>query len=112
MFDMMKMMGKVKEMQEKMKLAQDSLTEIVVEAESGAGMVKATVNGKKELISVNIDSSLLNQDDKEMVQDLVVAATNKALAEADIQAKEKLKASTEGMMPNIPGFDLGNMFNG
>ena len=112
MFDMMKMMGKVKEMQEKMKVAQDSLTEIVVEAESGAGMVKATVNGKKELISVNIDSALLNQDDKEMVQDLVVAATNKALAEADIQAKEKLKQSTEGMMPNIPGFDLGNMFNG
>tara|TARA_R110002073_G_scaffold129766_1_gene276201 strand:- start:511 stop:849 length:339 start_codon:yes stop_codon:yes gene_type:complete len=112
MFDMMKMMGKVKEMQEKMKLAQDSLAEIVVEAESGAGMVKATVNGKKELISVNIDSALLNQDDKEMVQDLVVAATNKALAEADIQAKEKLKESTEGMMPNIPGFDMGNMFNG
>jgi len=112
MFDMMKMMGKVKEMQEKMKVAQDSLAEIVVEAESGAGMVKATVNGKKELISVNIDSALLNQDDKEMVQDLVVAATNKALAEADIQAKEKLKASTEGMMPNIPGFDMGNMFNG
>ncbi|MEQ6120242.1 YbaB/EbfC family nucleoid-associated protein [Reichenbachiella sp. MALMAid0571] len=112
MFDMMKMMGKVKEMQEKMKIAQESLAEIVVEAESGAGMVKATVNGKKELVSVNIDSALLNLEDKEMVQDLVVAATNKALAEADIKAKEKLKESTEGMMPNIPGFDLGNMFNG
>lgn len=112
MFDMMKMMGKVKEMQEKMKAAQDSLGEIVVEAESGAGMVKATVNGKKELISVHIDSSLLKEEDKDMVQDLVVAATNKALAEADIQAKEKMKESTEGMVPNIPGFDLGKMFNG
>ncbi|MEQ9288302.1 MAG: YbaB/EbfC family nucleoid-associated protein [Cyclobacteriaceae bacterium] len=112
MFDMMKMMGKVKEMQEKMKAAQEELGEIVVEAESGAGMVKATVNGKKELISVDIDSSLLKEEDKEMVQDLVVAATNKALAEADIQAKEKMKESTEGMMPNIPGVDLGKMFNG
>lgn len=112
MFDMMKMMGKVKEMQEKMKAAQEELGKIVVEAESGAGMVKATVNGKKELISVDIDSSLLKEEDKEMVQDLVVAATNKALAEADIQAKEKMKESTEGMMPNIPGVDLGKMFNG
>jgi DNA-binding YbaB/EbfC family protein len=111
MFDMMNMMGKVKEMQEKMKAAQESLAEIIVEGESGAGMVKAKVNGKKELISIDIDSALLKEEDKEMVQDLIVAATNKALTEADIQSKEKLKESTEGMMPNIPGFDMGTMFN-
>ena len=108
---MMSMMGKVKEMQEKIKVAQESLAEIIVEGESGAGMVKAKVNGKKELISIDIDASLMKEEDKEMVQDLVVAATNKALTEADIQSKEKLKESTEGMMPNIPGFDLGKMFN-
>lgn len=111
MLDMMNMMSKVKEMQEKMKIAQESLAEIIVEGESGAGMVKAKVNGKKELISIDIDASLMKEEDKEMVQDLVVAATNKALAEADIQSKEKLKESTEGMMPNIPGFDIGKMFN-
>ncbi|MFT7033827.1 MAG: DNA-binding YbaB/EbfC family protein [Cyclobacteriaceae bacterium] len=111
MFDMMNMMGKVKEMQEKMKVAQESLAEIIVEGESGAGMVKAKVNGKKELISIDIDSALFKEEDKEMVQDLIVAATNKALTEADIQSKEKLKESTEGMMPNIPGFDIGKMFN-
>lgn len=108
---MMNMMGKVKEMQEKMKVAQESLAEIIVEGESGAGMVKAKVNGKKELISIDIDSALFKEEDKEMVQDLIVAATNKALTEADIQSKEKLKESTEGMMPNIPGFDIGKMFN-
>ena len=112
MFDMMKMMGKVKEMQDKMKEAQDSLADITTEGESGAGMVKATVNGKKELVSIDIDPALLNKDDKEMVQDLVVAAANKALAEADEKAKQKLKESTEGMMPNIPGFDMSKMFNG
>ncbi|MFY0652044.1 MAG: YbaB/EbfC family nucleoid-associated protein [Cyclobacteriaceae bacterium] len=112
MFDMMKMMGKVKEMQEKVQQAQESLSEIVVEAEAGAGMVRATVNGKKELISVDIDASIMKEEDKEIVQDLIVAAANKALAEADIKGKEKLKQSTEGMMPNIPGFDMGNMFNG
>ena len=112
MFDMMKMMGKVKEMQEKMKETQESLTDIVVEGESGAGMVRAKANGKKELISIDIDPSLLTKDDKEMVQDLVVAAANKALAEADMRSKQKLKESTEGMMPNIPGFDMSKMFNG
>ena len=112
MLDMMKMMGKVKEVQEKMKEAQENLKHVKETGEAGAGMVKATVNGKKELVSIDIDPALLNKDDKEMVQDLVVAAANKALAEADEKAKQKLKESTEGMMPNIPGFDMSKMFNG
>lgn len=112
MFDMMKMMGKVKELQEKMKEAQESLAQLRAEGESGAGMVKAIVNGKKEIISIDIDPSLLKKEDKEMVQDLVVAAINKANQEADILAKDHIKQNTEGLMPNIPGFDMGNMFNG
>ena len=91
MFDMMKMMGKVKEVQEKMKEAQDNLRHITETGESGAGMVKATVNGKKEVISVEIDESLITKDDKEMMQDLVVAAVNKALENVDVKAKEEIK---------------------
>ena len=109
MFDMMKMMGKVKEMQARMKEAQEKLADIKVEAESGAGMVKAVVNGQKKLISVEIDESLLTPGDREMLQDLVVAAVNKATDEAEIRAKEEIKRSTEGIMPNIPGLDLGGM---
>ena len=109
---MMKMMGKVKEVQEKMKEAQAALSQIEVEGESGAGLVKAIVNGQKKVISVSIDDSLVNTADKEIVQDLVVAAINKAMDEADILVKEHMKKHTEGIMPNIPGFDLGNMFNG
>lgn len=112
MFDMMKMMGKVKEVQEKMKEAQSTLSQIEVEGESGAGLVKATVNGQKKVIKVTIDDSLVNSADKEIVQDLIVAAINKAMEEADLLAKEHIQKQTEGMMPNIPGFDLGNMFNG
>jgi len=108
MFDMMKMMGKVKEVQEKMKAAQENLKHISESGESGAGMVKATVNGKKELISVEIDDSLMTRDDKEMLQDLVVAAVNKALENVDLVAKEEIKKSTEGIIPNIPGLDLSN----
>ncbi|WP_339813735.1 YbaB/EbfC family nucleoid-associated protein [uncultured Imperialibacter sp.] len=109
MFDMMKMMGKVKEVQDKMKAAQENLARIEVEGESGAGMVKAVVNGKKKLISLDIDPSLLNDKDKEMLQDLVIAAVNMATEKADEKAKEEIKKSTEGVLPNIPGFDFGSM---
>lgn len=110
MFDMMKMMGKVKEMQAKMKEAQEKLAFIEETGEAGAGMVKATVNGKKSIISIDIDESLLNTTDKEMLQDLTVAAINNALEKADVRAKEEIRKSTDGLMPNIPGMDLGNLF--
>ncbi len=103
-------MGKVKEMQAKMKEAQEKLEFIEETGEAGAGMVKATVNGKKSVVSIEIDESLLSKDDKEMLQDLTVAAINNAMEKADIRAKEEIKKSTEGLMPNIPGMDLGNLF--
>lgn len=110
MFDMMKMMGKVKEAQEKMREAQESLVTITAEGESGAGLVKATVNGKKEVVSLTIDPSLLSKEDREMVQDLSVAAINIAISNVDAKAKEHLKSATEGILPNVPGMDLGNLF--
>ncbi|WP_425391174.1 YbaB/EbfC family nucleoid-associated protein [Ekhidna sp.] len=109
MFDMMKMMGKVKEMQSKMKEAQDQLKDIKAEGESGGGMVKATANGNKELIGLEIDPSIVNQEDKDMMRDLIIAAVNKAVSEADAQGKEHIRKSTEGLMPNIPGMDLSGM---
>ena len=109
MMDMMKMLGKVKEVQAKMKEAQENLGNVQTTAESGAGMVSATVNGKKELIDLKIDESLFTPEDKDMLKDLVIAAVNKAIADVELLAKEELKKSTEGMLPNIPGFDLSNM---
>lgn len=111
MFDMMGMMGKVKDMQAKMLEAQEKLGEIITDAESGGGMVKVTVNGKKELLKVEIEPELLNPNDAKMVQDLIVAATNKALADIDAKVKVEMSKVTEDMMPKIPGFDLGNLFN-
>jgi len=109
MFDMFSMMGKIKEVQAKMKDAQDSLQFITVTAESGAGMVKAKANGLRKLISLEIDPSLLNQDDKEMLTDLVVAAVNKAMDEANDKARDEMKRQTEGLLPNIPGLDLSSL---
>ena len=106
MFDMMKMMGKLGEMKSKMAEAQEKIAEIRATGESGAGMVKATVNGAKKLISLEIDSSMINADDAQMMKDLIVAAVNHAQAQADDLAKAEMKKSTEGVLPNIPGLDL------
>ena len=109
MFDMMKMMGKVKEMQARLKEAQDNLANLKVAAESGGGMVKVTVNGKKQVIAIEIDSSILRSEDRTLIQDLVVAAVNKANEEAEVLAKEELRKSTEGILPNIPGMDFSGI---
>lgn len=109
MLDMMKMMGKVKEMQTRLKEAQENLVNVRASAESGAGLVKATVNGRKQLVALDIDPSILKLEDKVLVQDLVVAAVNKAQEEADAVAKEEIKKSTEGLLPNMPGMDFSNL---
>jgi DNA-binding YbaB/EbfC family protein len=109
MLDMMKMMGKMKEVQAKIKEAQENLVHIRVSAESGAGMVKATVNGKKQLVDLAIDPELIKPEDKDMLKDLVIAAVNKAMEDVEVKAKEELKKSTEGILPNIPGLDLSNV---
>ena len=109
MFDMMKMLGKMKEVQAKIKEAQDNLVHIKATGESGGGLVKATVNGKRLLVALEIDPSLLKPGDQMIVQDLVIAAVNKASEEAEVLAKEALKKSTEGLIPNIPGIDLSGM---
>jgi nucleoid-associated protein EbfC len=109
MFDMMKMMGKMKEVQARIKQAQDNLVNLRASGESGGGLVKATVNGKRQLLSIDIDPSLFKADDKLVVQDLVVAAVNKASEEAEALAKEEMRKSTDGLIPNIPGFDLSSM---
>ena len=111
MFDVMNMMGKVKEMQSKMQEVQDNLVKITAEGEAGAGMVKAVANGKKQLISLEIDPDLLKPEEVSILQDLIVAATNKAFEKVEDLAKNEMQKSTEGLMPNIPGLDLGNLFN-
>jgi DNA-binding YbaB/EbfC family protein len=110
MFDMMNMLGKMKDIQARLKQAQENLVHLKVFGESGGGMVKATLNGKKHLLAIEIDPSLLKETDKQILQDLIVAAVNKASEEAEIQAKEQMKKSTEGLLPNIPGMDLSNLF--
>ena len=109
MFDMIKMMGKLKEAQAKMKETTERLALLRHTAESGGGLVVATVTGKRELLQLEIDPTLINPADKQMLQDLVVAAVNKALAEIDNTVREEMQQSTRGMLPDIPGLDLNNL---
>ena len=110
MKDMFGMFGKVQEMQKKLQEAQEKLAEITAEGEAGAGMVKAKVNGKHQVLAIDIDDELMKPEDKEMLQDLVVAAVNKAMENVEEQSKTFMQKSTEGMIPNIPG--LGNLMGG
>lgn len=101
------MLKQVQKMQAEMERVQNELGNKSVTEESGGGMVKATVNGKKELISVQIDSEVISGGDKEMLEDLVVAAVNKALESAGKMAEDEMAKVTKGMLPpgmNIPGF--------
>ena len=111
MFDMMNMLGKVKDVQAKVKKVKEGLVNLQADGESGAGLVKAKVNGDKQVIKLEIDASLLKIEDKEMLQDLTVAAVNIALTEVDKKVAEEMKKSTEGLLPNIPGMDLGSLFS-
>jgi len=101
------MMKQVQKMQADMAKVQAELGNKVVTEESGGGMVKATANGKKELVSIVIDEEIAKSGDKEMIEDLVVAAVNKALLSAGKMAEDELGSVTKGMLPpgmNIPGF--------
>ena len=99
MFDMMKMMGKVKEMQTKMKEAQEELASMEVTGEAGAGMVSVVMTGKHEVRRVNIDDSLM-EDDKDMLEDLIAAAINDASHKIEAATKEKFSGMGAGM--NLP----------
>lgn len=103
------MMKQVQKMQEKMAQVQEELETKTVVGESGGGMIKVTVNGKQKIIAVTIDREVVDPEDVEMLEDLVVAAANKALEEAGKLAQEEMAKATNGLMPNIPGLGLPGM---
>lgn len=105
--DMGSMMKQVQKMQADMAKVQAELENKTVTEESGGGMVKVVANGKKEIVSITIDEEIAKSGDKEMLEDLVVAAVNKALQAAGKMAEDELGNVTKGMLPpgmNIPGF--------
>ena len=99
-----KMMKQAQELQAKMAKAQSELGDIQVEANSGGGMVVVCADGNKEIISIKINPEVL-EEDIDLLEDLVLAATNQALIKASEAAEKKMNSVTGGMMGNfkIPG---------
>ncbi|MGC1495485.1 MAG: YbaB/EbfC family nucleoid-associated protein [Sulfitobacter sp.] len=95
--DMAGMMKKAQEMQGKMAQLQDDMANILVTGESGAGLVKATATAKGELKSLDIDPSIFNGDEKEVVEDLILAAIKDAQGKASDRAQSEMAKLTEGM---------------
>ncbi|MEM9797518.1 MAG: YbaB/EbfC family nucleoid-associated protein [Pseudomonadota bacterium] len=103
--DMAGMMKKAQEMQAKMGEMQESLSSIMVTGESGAGLVKATATAKGELTGLEIDPSIFDPNEKEMVEDLILAAIKDAQARASERSREEMGKMAEGLgLP--PGMKL------
>lgn len=95
--DMAGMIKKAQEMQGKMAEMQEEMHNIMVEGEAGAGLVKATCTAKGELKALDIDPSIFNGDDKEVVEDLILAAIKDAQGKASERAQDEMGKLTEGM---------------
>ncbi len=93
--DMAGMLKKAQEMQVRMAEMQENLQTITVTGESGAGLVKATATAKGELIGLDIDPSIFRSDDKEVVEDLILAAVRDAQIKAQERAAQELSRITE-----------------
>ena len=95
--DMKKMMKQAQKMQRDLAIAQEEIKSMEFEASAGGGMVTVKVNGKKELLSIEIKPEAVDPDDVEMLQDLVLAAVNEALRGVAEMGNQRMSSVTGGM---------------
>tara|TARA_R100000988_G_C3897103_1_gene115660 strand:- start:137 stop:481 length:345 start_codon:yes stop_codon:yes gene_type:complete len=98
--DMAKVMKQAQEMQGKMAEMQETLATITVEGSSGAGLVRATATAKGELTGLEIDPSIFDPNEKEVVEDLILAAIKDAQVKAQERSQQEMARLTEGL--NLP----------
>lgn len=104
--DIGKLMKQAQEMQSKMQDAQADLEQTLVEGKSGGGLVTVTLNGKGEMRGLEIDPSMFSEDDKEVLEDLIIAAHGEARKAMDAAVADRMKEATAGL-PIPPGMNLG-----
>ena len=101
--DLMGMMGKFKETQEKVKATKERLNGVLVDEKSVDGLVNITITANRTIKSIDIDDSLL--EDKEQLEDYLILTLNKAIERATTIQETELAAVAKEGMPNIPGLD-------
>lgn len=101
--DIMGMMGKLKETQKKVEATKERLNTVLIDEQSTDGLLKVTLTANRELKSISIDDSLL--EDKEHLEDNLILTLNKAIAKATEVNETELAAVAKEGMPNIPGLD-------
>ncbi len=103
------LMRQAQKLQEEMMKAQEEAKKKTVEATAGGGMVTVVASGSGEIISIKIEKDVVNPDDVEMLQDLILAASNEAIRRAQELVQSDMSKLTGGL--NMPGMgDLGGMF--
>jgi hypothetical protein len=105
MKDLMGVMKQVGEMQARMQQMQDELGALEIEGQAGGGLVTVTLTGKGDMKKVQIDQSLMKPDETEIVEDLIVAATQDAKVKVDTSLQAKMQEMTGGL-PMPPGLKL------
>ena len=102
--NMSKLLKQAQDVQKQIEQVQNQLSDMIIESESGGGMVKVKVNGKQEVLELSIDECTL-EEEKEVIEDLIVSAINKALSKAQSDSQEKMNNVAGGMMGGfkIPG---------
>ena len=105
--DMAKLLRQFQKMQGDIKKIQKEVAKEKVTGSSGGGMVEVTISGKLEVVDIKIEKKLVEEKDIEMLEDLVLAAVNKALVKAQQLAKERMGRLAGGL--NIPGMDIPGM---
>jgi len=101
--DLMGMMGKIKEAQKKVEATKERLNTVMIDEESSDGLLKVTLTANREIKSISVDDSLL--DDKEQLEDYLLLTINKAIEKATKLNEAELAAVAKEGMPNIPGMD-------
>ena len=102
--NMGQILKQAQQFQEKMRKLQEEVGERTVEASSGGGMVTVVINGRQELVSIKIEPEVIDPQDPEMLQDLIMAAVNEAMARAKEMVNQEMAKLTKGLnLPNIPG---------
>lgn len=99
--NLQEMMKQAQKMQERLRKAQEEAELLLAEASAGGGVVTARANGKMQIAALTIKPEVVNPDDVEMLQDLVTAAINEALAKVQVQMKAEMSKVTGGI--DIPG---------